>query len=46
MDTNRWKSVAVRVEDYEKLKRISADTFRAPAGTIGFLINEYLNKSN
>ena len=46
MDTNRWKSVAVRVEDYEKLKRISADTFRAAAGTIGFLINEYLNKSN
>tara|TARA_X000000950_G_C13517563_1_gene498243 strand:- start:327 stop:479 length:153 start_codon:yes stop_codon:yes gene_type:complete len=46
MDPNRWKSVAVRIEDYKKLKQLAKKEFRAPAGTIGFLLHEYLNKNN
>ena len=45
MDTNRWKSVAVKIEDYKVLRELSEKNFRAPAGTISFLLHEYKNKN-
>ena len=41
MDTSKWKSIAVRIDDYQILKEISEKNFRAPARTISFLLNEY-----
>tara|TARA_R110002020_G_scaffold45235_1_gene129540 strand:+ start:365 stop:568 length:204 start_codon:yes stop_codon:yes gene_type:complete len=42
MDTTRWKSVAVRVEDYDVLRALCEKKFRAPAAMIGKLVNDYL----
>ena len=41
MDTSKWKSVAVKIEDYRVLRELSDKNFRAPAGTISFLLHEY-----
>ncbi len=42
MDINKWKSVAVRKADYEVLKAISKNKFRAPASMISKLVNDYI----
>ena len=42
MDINKWKSVAVRKQDYDVLKALCKDKFRAPAGMISKLINDYV----
>ena len=34
MDTNKWKSIAVRIEDYNLLKGICKEKFRAPGAMI------------
>jgi hypothetical protein len=34
MDLNRWKSVAVKKEDYSLLKKICEDKYRAPGAMI------------
>lgn len=39
MDTTRWKSVAVRVEDYNKLKLLCEKTYRSPGSMLGYLLN-------
>lgn len=46
MDTNRWKSVAVKTDDYNKLKVLCASTFRSPGSMISFLLDQHLNKNN
>ena len=43
MDINKWKSVAVRKDDYEILKAISKNKFRAPASMISKLVNDYVS---
>jgi DnaJ-domain-containing protein 1 len=42
MDINKWKSVAVRIDDYKILKAIAKTKFRAPASMISKLVNEYV----
>lgn len=42
MDINKWKSVAVRKSDYDILKGLCKDKFRAPASMISKLINDYV----
>ena len=44
MDTNKWKSIAVRIEDYNLLKGICKEKFRAPGAMISKLIdNQIMN---
>ena len=42
MDINKWKSVAVRKTDYDILKGLCKDKFRAPASMISKLIHDYV----
>jgi len=42
MDINTWKSVAVRKTDYDILKGLCKDKFRAPASMISKLIHDYV----
>ena len=42
MDTTRWKSVAVRAEDYFLLKGLCEEKFRAPGSMISKLVHEYV----
>ena len=42
MDTNRWKSVAVRKTDYDLLKGLCKEKFRAPASMIAKLVDDYV----
>ena len=46
MDTNRWKSVAVKIDDYAKLKVLGTSSFRSPVSMISFLLDQHLNKNN
>jgi|TARA_R110002020_G_scaffold165850_1_gene353647 hypothetical protein len=43
MDITKWKSVAVRIEDYHLLKGLCDLKYRAPAAMIGKLLNDYIN---
>jgi hypothetical protein len=43
MDTNKWKSIAVRIEDYTLLKGICKEKFRAPGAMISKLIDNHIN---
>lgn len=43
MDTNKWKSIAVRIEDYNLLKGICKEKFRAPGAMISKLIDNHIN---
>ena len=36
MDINKWKSVAIKKEDYLLLKGLCKDKFRAPGGTVSY----------
>jgi len=40
MDINKWKSVAVRIDDYKILKALSHNRFRAPNAMISKLVND------
>ena len=42
MDTTRWRSVAVRAEDYFLLKGLCKEKFRAPGTMISKLVHEYV----
>jgi len=42
MDITKWKSVAVRKEDYILLKALCNQKFRAPASMISKLVHEYV----
>jgi hypothetical protein len=41
MDINKWKSVAVKIDDYKLLKGMCKEKFRAPAGMISKLVHDY-----
>ncbi len=43
MDTNKWKSVAVRIEDYKILQAFCEQKYRKPAAMIGKLVNDYVS---
>ena len=45
MDITKWKSVAVRLEDYHKLKKICNETYRAPAAMISKLLYDFENQN-
>ena len=42
MDISKWKSVAVKIEDYKLLKGMCKEKFRAPAGMISKLVDDYI----
>ena len=42
MDTTKWRTVAIRIEDFHLLKGLCEKTYRNPAAMIGKLINEYI----
>lgn len=42
MDTTKWKTVAIRVEDFHLIKGLCEKTYRNPAAMIGKLVNEYI----
>jgi len=42
MNIKKWKSVAVRIEDYNLLKGMCKEKFRAPAGMISKLVDDYI----
>ena len=42
MGVDKWKSVAVKKQDYSLLKAICKDKFRAPGAMISKLINNHI----
>jgi hypothetical protein len=42
MDINKWKSVAVKIKDYELLKGLCKDKFRAPGAMISKMLQGYI----
>ena len=42
MDTTKWRTVAIRIEDFHLLKGLCEKTYRNPAAMIGKLVNEYI----
>ena len=42
MDITKWKSVAVRADDYKLLKGMCKEKFRAPGGMISKLVDDYI----
>ena len=42
MDTNKWKSIAVRITDYQLLKGICKNKFRAHGAMISKLIDNHI----
>lgn len=43
MDTNKWKSIAVRITDYQLLKGICKNKFRAPGAMISKILSDYID---
>ena len=43
MDINKWKSVAIKKEDYLLLKGLCKDKFRAPGGMISKILSDYID---
>ena len=43
MDINKWKSVAIKKEDYLLLKGLFKDKFRAPGGMISKILSDYID---
>jgi hypothetical protein len=41
MDITKWKSVAVKKDDYDLLKAICDKKYRAPAAMISKFVNDY-----
>jgi hypothetical protein len=44
MDTTRWKSVAVRIEDYHLLQALGDVEFRRPASMIAKLVHDFVQE--
>ena len=42
MEIIKWKSVAVKIDDYKLLKGMCEEKFRAPAGMISKLVDDYI----
>lgn len=42
MDIKKWKSVAVRVKDYDVLKALCDKTYRSPAAMIGMIVDQHV----
>ena len=42
MDIDKFKSVAVRKQDYELLRGLCNEKFRSPASMISKLVNDYV----
>ena len=42
MDISKWKSVAVRVKDYDVLKALCDKTYRSPAAMIGMIVDQHV----
>ena len=42
MDVNKWKSVAIKKEDYLILKGMCIEKFRAPGAMISKILNDYV----
>ena len=42
MDTTKWRTVAIRVEDFQLLKGLCEKKYRNPAAMIGKLVNDYI----
>ena len=42
MDINKWKSVAIKKEDYLLLKKICENKYRAPGAMISKLIHNHI----
>jgi len=42
MDINKWRSVAVKKEDYLLLKKICEDKYRAPGAMVSKLIHNHI----
>ena len=42
MDINKWKSVAIKKEDYLILKGLCKEKFRAPGAMISKILNDYI----
>lgn len=41
MDTSKWKSVAVKIDDYQLLKALCHKKFRSPNSMISKLVNDF-----
>jgi hypothetical protein len=43
MDINKWKSVAIKKTDYDLLKGLCKDKFRAPGAMISKILSDYVD---
>lgn len=43
MDINKWKSVAIPKKDYDLLKGLCKQKFRAPGAMISKILNDYID---
>ena len=43
MDINKWKSVAIKKYDYDLLKGLCKDKFRAPGAMISKILSDYID---
>ena len=43
MDINKWKSVAIKKTDFDLLKGLCKDKFRAPGAMISKILNDFSN---
>tara|TARA_R100000388_G_C7140696_1_gene109818 strand:+ start:370 stop:591 length:222 start_codon:yes stop_codon:yes gene_type:complete len=43
MDINKWKSVAIKKYDYDLLKGLCKDKFRAPGAMISKILSDYVD---
>ena len=43
MDINKWKSVAIKKNDYDLLKGLCKEKFRAPGAMISKILSDYVD---
>jgi hypothetical protein len=41
MDISKWKSVAIRIDDYKILKKLCDKKFRTPVSMLSKLLHDY-----
>lgn len=44
MDITKWKSVAVRIDDYTVLRSLGEIKYRSPASMFAKVLNDYVKK--
>ncbi len=44
MDTSKWKSVAVSIENYEMLKELAKQNHRSVSGQLAYIIEQLSSK--